>query len=425
MPCLRPSLRWIDDPPDGKGITIITYGLTLKKIKMDVLIIGTGGARARAAVEAARTGRQVVLVCRSPLGKGGLTPTANGGYHAAVSPGDSPEIHAEDLIAMGRNLNDRNLVYVHTQEALEQAKRLEEFGARINWEVPPKPHEPQMRCPRSLFVPGKEVLSALQKQLKKCSNVLLLGDHLALQLLIVDGEVVGALLFNIREGNVTVCESKATVLATGSLGEIYPPTAQELMGISTGSIGSGHILAGRAGADLVDMEMIQFAAVPVSPSLIKEMRRLPWAPMQNAEGKDFLPLNLGEYSHDTAQTIYREIKEGREPLIMDLRDKKPPGHFRHPMAGQRNKYLTEFGATPCQQAVTVGLGALYMMGGVHINECCETSVPGLFAAGEVTGNIHGARRCGGNAFTEMIVFGARAGKYAAHEAGEKRRASGP
>lgn len=392
----------------------------MNTIKTDVLIVGAGGAGARAAVEAAGTGRQVTLVCRSPLGQGGLTPTANGGYHAAVWPGDSPSVHAEDLISLGCNLNDRNLVDVLTKEALEQVRVLETFGAKVNWDVPPKPHEPQMRYPRSLFVPGRDILHALQRQLKKHRNVLLLEDHLVLRLLVRDGEVTGALMFNIREGSIRVCESKATVLAAGSLGEIYPLNAQEPMGITTGSSGSGYVLAGWAGADLVDMEMIQFAAVPVTPPLIGGMRCLPWAPVRNRKGEEFLPPHAGEYSHEAAQALYREIREGRGPLYMDLRDNKPPVHSRHPLFTQRNNHLQDFEVTPYQRPVMIGVGALFVMGGVHINERCETSVPGLYAAGEVAGNVHGARRVGGNAFPEMIVFGARAGKYAAREAGKNR-----
>lgn len=393
--------------------------MKVNTIKTDVLVIGAGGAGTRAAVEAAQTARQVTLVCRSPLGKGGLTPTANGGYHAAVWPGDSPAIHAEDLIAMGCFLNDRNLVDALAQEALEQAQLLEKFGAAVNWDVPPKPQEPQMRYPRSLFVPGREVLGALNRQLRTCGNVLILEDQLALQLLTVAGRVTGALLFDIAAGSLTVCESKTTIMATGSLGEIYPRSAQEPMGLPTGSTGSGYVLAGLAGADLVDMEMIQFVSIPLEPPLVTGMRCLPWASLKNAAGQEFLPPDAGEYSHEAAQAVYREISEGRGPLLMDLRDRKPVAHFRHPLFGQRSRHLQEFGVTPFQRPVSVGVGALFMMGGIHINERCETTVPGLYAAGEVSGNVHGARRVSGNAFPEMIVFGARAGKYAALEAGKQ------
>jgi fumarate reductase (CoM/CoB) subunit A len=395
-------------------VSAITYGFTLHHRKTDILIIGAGGAGARAALEAAQTGRSVTLICRSPLGQGGLTPTANGGYQAAVLPGDSPAIHAEDLIAAGCGLNDRPLVGVLTGEALEQARMLEKFGATMNWEIPQKVHEPQMRYPRSIFVPGKEILATFRRQLKNYRNVLLLEDYLSLQLLFHDGAVVGALLFDIKEGTVTVCESKATILATGSLGEIYPLSAQEPMGIPTGSTGSGYVLAGMAGADLVDMEMIQFSIVPLVPPLIQGMRCLPWGPLRNARGDSFLPPGAAEYSHETARALYRELRQG--PVTMDLQDRKAPDHARHPVAGQRNRQLREFEVTPYQRRVAVGLASLFMMGGVHINERCETSVPGLYAAGEVAANVHGARRVAGNAFTEMIVFGARAGKYAARAA---------
>ncbi|MFB3885849.1 MAG: FAD-dependent oxidoreductase [Thermodesulfobacteriota bacterium] len=394
----------------------------LQHRKTDVLIIGAGGAGSRAAIEAARAGKEVALVCRSPLGKGGLTPTANGGYHAALWPGDSPAIHGEDLTTMGCFLNDRNLVRVLTEEAAEEARRLEELGAKVDWKIPPKPAEPQMRYPRSLFVPGKEILDAFRHHLKNQNKVQLLEDHLAIQLLTKDGEVTGAILLDIREGGVVVYESKATVLATGSLGEIYPLTAHEPMGLPTGSTGSGYVLAGWAGADLVDMEMIQFTVMPVVPPLISGMRCLPWAPLFNRDGKEFLPPDLGAYSHEAALAVCRELEEGRGPITMDLRGKNASEHGRHPVAAHRGRRLKELGVTPYQRAVEIGMGVLFMMGGVHINERCETSVPGLYACGEVAGNVHGARRVSGNAFPEMIVFGARAGRYAAAFA-EKKKAS--
>jgi len=325
---------------------------------------------------------------------------------------------------MGCNLNDRCLVRVLTEEAAQEARRLEELGAKVDWEIPPKPAEPQMRYPRSLLIPGKEILDALGRYLKKLSNVALLEDHLAIQLLTREGEVTGAMLFNIRKGSVVICESKATVLATGSFGEIYPLTAQEPMGLPTGSTGSGYVLAGWAGADLVDMEMIQFVTMPVVPPLVQGMRFLPWAPLFNQEGKEFLPAGIGAYSHEAAMSVWRELKEGRGPVYMDLRGKekgerKTPGD-RHPVAAMRSRRLQEFEVTPYQRRIEIGVGPLTMMGGVHINECCETSVPGLYAAGEVTGNVHGARRVSGNAFPDMMVFGARAGTYAARQAEKKK-----
>jgi len=396
--------------------------LTIETIRTDVLIIGAGGAGARAAVEAAGMGRQVVLACRAPVGKGGLTPTGNGGYHAAVWPGDSPEIHAEDLIALGCDLNDRNLVRVLTEQALQEARTLESLGAAVDWEVPPKPSDPRMRYPRSLHIPGREILTALKRHLKKQKNVWLLEDHLALELLTDDGRAAGAIFFNSRQGNLVVCESKATVLAAGSMGEVYPLTAHEPMGIPTGSTGSGYVMAGSAGAELIDMEMIQFTIMPVIPPLISGMRCLPWMPLLNAEGREFLPPGLGAYSHEAARLIWQELAEGRGPVHMDLRGKDPVVRRRRSAARRRSALLKAFEATPYQRPIEIGLGVLFMMGGVRINERCETAVSGLYAAGEVAANVHGAKRVPGNAFTEMIVFGARAGKFAA-EAAKKMKSA--
>ena len=384
---------------------------SLNRIRADVLVLGAGGAGARAAIEAARAGSRVLLACRSPLGRGGLTPTANGGYHAAVLPDDSPATHAEELIALGRGLNDRPLVGALTRESLDEARTLERFGARVSWKVPPKPHEVELRFPRSLFVPGKEMLYALGKEIRRLGSVTVLKDHLALQLLTRDGELAGALLLDLERAEITVCESKATILATGSLGEIYPLTAQEPLGVPTGSTGSGYALAASAGADLVDMEMIQFAVVPVEPPLIQGLRCLPWAPLTDSDGNEFLPPGAGEYSHQAAQAVYRALLKG--PVTMDLRGREAHAHARHPLARRRQEHLQACRATPYHQTVSVGLGSLYMMGGVHVNARCETTVPALFAAGEVSGNVHGARRVSGNAFPEIVVFGARAGKAAA------------
>ncbi|MFC1868570.1 FAD-binding protein [Thermodesulfobacteriota bacterium] len=395
---------------------IIDSGFKLEKSKTDVLIIGSGGAALRAAVESARSGMQVVVVCRSPLGKGGLTPTGNGGYHGAVWPGDSPAIHAEDLVTMGCRLNDRNLVQALTEESVSEARQLEELGAKVNWDIPPRPAEPQMRFPRSLFIPGREILSALGKHLKKQSNVVFLEDHLAIRLMGANNEVTGAALLNIKEGSVVVYESKVTVLATGSLGEVYPLTGQEPMGIPTGSTGSGYVLAGWAGAEMVDMEMVQFVIMPVAPPLVRGMRFIRGGTVLNREGESFLSPEFGAYSHEAAQAVYREIHEGRGPICIVQQGQKSSGPKRHPLLGLRIKNLQRFEATPSQRPVEVSIGMLFMMGGVHINAQCETNVKGLYAAGEVTGNVHGARRVSGNAFPEIIVFGARAGKHAAQAA---------
>ncbi|MDR1318083.1 MAG: FAD-binding protein [Treponema sp.] len=388
--------------------------VTFETFKTEVLIIGAGGAGLRAAVEAARAGVSVTIVSRAPIGRGGLTATANGGYHAAVWPGDSPEIHAEDMIEAGDYLNDRNLAKVLAEEAPARAKELESFGIAVDWNVPPTPAEPEMRFPRSLFIPGKEMLLVMGKFLAKQTNVKILEDYLLMRLLKNDGCVTGGVFFNIRTGGIALVSAGATILASGSYGEIYPKAAQEPLGVRTGSTGIGQLAAAEAGADLADMEMVQIVPVPFDPVTILSMRCLPWSPMVNARGETFLPKGRGPYSFHVAQSIRKEYDEGRGPVYMDCTDQKPPsGPGRHAVAAYRGKYLGEIGATPYKRRVQVGLGALFAMGGIHINERCETGVPGLFAAGEVSAGVHGGRRVSGSALPEIIVFGARAGQFAA------------
>jgi len=384
--------------------------------KSDVLVIGAGGAGARAALAAAMAGATVTLVSRSPLGRGGLTPSGNGGYHAAMWPGDSPEIHAEDLISMGCYLNDPDLVYTMTSEAVMRAKELAEFGAKVNFNIPPKPAEPQMRFPRSLSCRGGEILRVLNGKLRGMSNVTILENHLATRLLVSKGRVVGAVTLGLSDGTIRVCTAKTVVLAAGSLGELYPLTAQEPMGVPTGSTGTGYAMAAWAGAELVDMEEIQFTIMPArGPN--RGMRCLPWAKMVNAKGEEFVTPGEGPYSDIVARDIGREIKEGRGPVIMDLRGQvRDTSRKVAPMTELRNKILDDMEAMPWQKPVEIGIGSMYVMGGVRIDKDTRTSLPGLFAAGEVSGNVHGGRRVSGNAFPEMIVFGARAGEAASKEA---------
>jgi fumarate reductase (CoM/CoB) subunit A len=381
----------------------------------DVLVIGAGGAGARAALGAALAGATVTFVSRSPLGRGGLTPCGNGGYHAAMWPGDSPEIHAEDLISMGSYLNDPDLVYTMTSEAAMRAKELAAFGAKVNFNIPSKPAEPQMRFPRSLFCPGREILRTLNGKIRDMSNVTVLEDHLATRLLTSEGRVVGAVTLSLSDGTIRVCIAKTVVLAAGSFGELYPLNAQEPMGIPTGSTGTGYAMAAWAGAELVDMEEIQFAIAPArGPN--RGMRCLPWAKMVNSKGEEFLTPGEGPYSDIVARDIWREITEGRGPVTMDLRGQVRESRKADPITELRTKILDDMEVMPWQKPIEISIGPLYCMGGVKIDKDTRTSLPGLFAAGEVSGNVHGGRRVSGNAFPEMIVFGARAGEAASKEA---------
>jgi len=275
--------------------------------------------------------------------------------------------------------------------------------------------EPEMSYARSLIIPGKEMLLVMGKMLAKNPAVKILEDYLLLRFLRDDSGVSGAVFFDIRKGGIAAVSCKAVILASGSYGEIYPGPAQEPMGVRTGSTGTGQAAALEAGADLVDMEMTQFAMVPVDPQIVLGLRCLPDAPMTNARGENFLPKGKGSYSFEVGHAIWKEYNEGRGPVQMDLREQghPPAGKARHFLFPHKGQYLGSIGATPYRRIIHVGLGALFTMGGIHINERCETGIPGLYAAGEVSANVHGARRVSGNALSEIIVFGARSGQFAA------------
>jgi len=379
----------------------------------DVLIIGAGGAGARAALEAGRAGVEVTLVCRSPVGRGGATPTANGGYAVANIEGDSPEIHAEELIRVGCFLNDRDLVRTLTQDSMQEAKFLASIGARIQWNLAPS---------RGVLIPGREMMRAMSREIKKLRNIRVYEDVMALRILTGPDGAAGAVLWNIRESKLIVCRSKKTILAVGSLGEIYPVTALEPMGLPTGSTGGGYVMAALAGAELVDMEMTQFPFAPLKPTLARNMRYTNLkAKKLNADGKEFMKPGIGAYSHHAALAVVQEYDEGRGPVRIDLTDQPISNvHEDHIAADVRDAKMREFGVTPFQRPVIVHVGLLFMMGGVSIDVNARTTLPNLFAAGEVSGNMHGANRVPGNALTDIIVYGAIAGRVAAADAGKTR-----
>ena len=377
----------------------------------DVLVIGGGGAGSRAALEAAKLGSRVILAAKGPISKSGLTPTANGGYLTPFLEGDSPEVFFADQVRLGNGLNDQRLVKVLSEEALPCIKELEELGAKVSWQT--SNFEPTLTYPRSVLIPGKVLLQALRKAIVKHPQITLKENWLVTRLIKDGGKVRGAIVLDTVQGQFVFVNCGAVVLATGGSGEVYGLTADSPMGVPTGSVGEGWWLASEVGCELVDPEMVQFVAIPVGPAIMKGMRHLPWGPFFNNKGEQFITPGEGPYSALAALQIVTEIVEGRGPVYIDLTDKPYANNARHPIAAARMNAIHELGMTPHQQRFNIDVGSLFCMGGVRINEKTETSVAGLFAAGEVAGNVHGARRVAGNAFPDMIVFGRRAGRFAA------------
>ncbi len=409
-----------------------------KTIHTDVLVIGAGGAGARAAIEAAKSdGKlQVMVLNQGPIGKSGLTSMANGGMQWVSHPDDSPRYLFEDIIRIGAYLNERNLVEVLTEEAPARAAELIGWGAKTlsfggkggSAEV----SSPGRSFPRGHYIPGVTYMAALKEELARHANVTVLEDSIATKLLTEGPRVTGATVLNIRSGECFAVGAKATVLAAGGLGEIYPHSTNAPFAMHGHATGMGYAMAYHAGAELIDMEMVQFTGNQLwppwllgNPMLLSAMCGGKYV---NGLGNEFMQL---PQPRDAIQRLaYKEIKEGRgterggvyiDLTVSPLSSEEIEEQLKHSLAAEiakeRWQLIKEMSAqTPDPKTWRIEFtpgGAHFFMGGVRINERCETSLAGLYAAGEVSGGLHGANRMGGNAMTEIIVFGKRAGQYAA------------
>jgi fumarate reductase (CoM/CoB) subunit A len=413
------------------------------KIKTDVLVIGAGGAGVRAAIEAAKYDPKlnIIILNQGPIGKSGLTSMANGGMQWVSHPDDSPRNLFEDIILIGCYLNDQNLVEVLAEEGPQRAEELIKWGAKM---IPSRgksgggsPDTPPGRpwYPRSHYIPGVTYMAALRNELERHPNITSLEDVIATKLLALGKKVIGTTMLNIRTGEYIVIEAKATVLAAGGLGEIYPHSTNAPFGMHGHATGMGYAMAYHAGAELIDMEMVQFTGNQLypawllgNPALLSSMCGGKYV---NTLGKEFLKL---PQPRDAIQRLaHKEIKEGRgtkrggvfidltlSPLSSEEIEENLKISLAEEIAKERWKLIKAMSVNdpdPKNWRVefTPG-GAHFFMGGVRINERCETNLEGLYAAGEVSGGVHGANRMGGNAMVEIIVFGARAGKSAAEYA---------
>ncbi len=412
--------------------------------KTDILVIGAGGAGARAAIEAATIDPdlKITILNQGPIGKSGLTSMANGGMQWVEHPDDSPEALFEDIIKVGCYLNDQNLVEALANEGRQRAEELIKWGAKMISIAPPKSGRKSADLPagrpvypRGHYIPGVTYMEALRNEIARHANVTVFEDVITTKLLTSGKRVIGAFVLSIRTGAYFLIEAKATVLTTGGLGEIYPHSTNAPFGMHGHATGMGYAMAYHAGAELIDMEMVQFTGNQLyppwllgNPALLSTMCGGKYV---NALGKEFLQL---PQPRDAIQRLaYKEIKEGRgterggvyiDLTLSDLSSEEIEEQLKHSLAEEiakeRWKLIKAMSVNdpdPKNWRVefTPG-GAHFFMGGVRINERCETSLEGLFAAGEVSGGVHGANRMGGNAMVEIIVFGARAGRSAAEYA---------
>lgn len=406
-----------------------------KAVETDVLVIGSGAAGLRAAIEARRMGAKVFLVDKALIGLNNNTAYAGGGFRAAL-PGildssvvkqyQSPEGHFRDTIEYGWYLNDQRLVQLLALEAPGRILELQDFGVE-HFEALYR-HGKPTRGGTGLTLP----LARTCQRLGVKSSI----NFIVADLLLEQGRAVGALALDLFKKEIKVIKAKATVLATGGAGAIY-----ERNNVSTVSTGEGYAMAYRAGAELIDMEFVLFDAYVLAEPQMPMWYIFPCQGrflgiLRNRLGEPILPKHLplqgsiydpffkryGKVPSDVREIIVRamclEVKQGRGDnggVLFDCRHvpdeiwevDEESRHFRHRMAR---------GVDLKRDLIHVYPAAITFLGGIMIDENCQTAVPGLFAAGEAAGLLHGANRMGGNALSECIVFGAKAGQWAAEYA---------
>ena len=401
----------------------------------DVLIIGAGGAGLRAAIAATQRGLSVGVLSKSLLGKA-HTVMAEGGIAAAVGnvdPEDSWRQHFIDTMKSGKFINNWRMAEIFAKEAPDRVYELEQWGALFNrtneGKISQRPfgaHTYRRLCHVGDRT-GLEMIRTLQEKVL-ATDAKVYMETTVTKLFKKDGRVVGALAYTRESGRFIHFKAKAVVMATGGWGRIYKVTSNSWEGT-----GDGVILAYNAGAELVDMEMVQFHPTGmvwppgVRGLLVTEGVRGEGGVLRNSEGERYMK-NYDEErmelsSRDVvARANYTEVTEGRGSehggVYLDITHLGYNGILKKlPTMYEQFKNLADIDIS--KEPMEVFPTIHYTMGGVKVDpENCATNVPGLFAAGEVAGGLHGANRLGGNSLSDLLVFGRRAGEGAADYAEE-------
>ncbi len=425
------------------------------RYEYDVIVIGAGGAGLRAAVEASAAGVRTALICKSLLGKA-HTVMAEGGIAAAMGnvwKEDNWQVHFRDTMRGGKMLNNWRMAQLHAMESPDRVLELEEWGALFDRTKDGLISQRDFgghKYARLAHVgdrTGLEMIRTLQQHaVHKGIDV-----HMEcnLQRLLKDGErVCGAVGYWRPTGKLVVFKAKAVVLATGGIGKSWKFTSN-----SWESTGDGITLALDAGADLIDMECVQFHPTgmvwptSVRGLLVTEGVRGDGGTLKNSEGTRFMFNYIPEYfksetadneteadawyedktnrrtpdllpRDEVARAINAEVKAGRGSphggVYLDICTRRSADYIRRRLPSMYHQFKELAGVDITKEPMEVGPTCHYMNGGIRVDaDTTATCVPGLFAAGEVAGGLHGANRLGGNSLSDLIVFGRRAGLHAA------------
>jgi succinate dehydrogenase/fumarate reductase flavoprotein subunit len=391
-----------------------------KIYKTDVLVIGSGLAGLRAALAAREEGVGVIVVTKSK----GASPEIMG-FNAPVGPEDSAEVFFKDIMKSGLNINNKKLVSILATEAEKAVLELEELGISFDKKEGKYDLLQPLGCTYPRLVHHKCLTGAkagrIMSQKVECKGIKIIKGIMVTRLLVNEGNIIGAFGINMKDGSYIGFHSKAVVLASGGCGTLYPFTSYPI-DISS----DGYSMAYQVNVELIDMEFIQFepCGFVYPPSLIGNVipttLLMAGGTLKNGEGERFISRNNKEgnkkiQKDELSRAMYREIIGGRATkhggLYYDVsmlpKDLIVKNHsiFYKP--------AIKAGVDITEEPAEVAPIAHTSLGGIKINEKCETSIKGLYAAGEVTGGIHGANRLGGNSGTETLVFGKKAGKYSA------------